>query len=224
MVTGPKIFLAGMQYPAGRGGQSMQNAEVPGRHSRRREVCMKTKVIAVAAVVVAAAMWTATVSAQRPGGLGPRGGGQGQGQGLGMMGRGPGGPGGPAGRGGAGPMLAGLGLSEEQQTQVKALFESERAAEEQNRQAMGELRQQLHAAVFAATVDQGAVSSLQAKIVAAEQAQLSRHVQTQLTLSGILTPEQRAKVAAHQGRGGRGPGGEGGGRGPRGPRGPRGGR
>lgn len=188
---------------------------------------MKKHLVMSGVVVMGLVFAAATINAQRPGGFGPRGGGQGlgpgQGQGLGagqgrlgMMGRG-----GPAGRGGgAGFMLAGLGLTDAQQEQVKSLFESERAANQQSMQAIGELRQQLHAAVFAPTVDQTAVSALQAKIVAAEQAQLSRHVQTQLTLSGILTPEQRAKVAARQGRGGRGPGNGGDdGRGPRGPRG-----
>lgn len=180
------------------------------------------KQLAFAGVVVAGLVLTmAVANAQRPGGSGPGGGlgqgvgqgqgpgqGQGFGPGFGRQGGGPGGPGrGMFGRGGGpGMMLAGLDLSAAQQEQVKALFESERETNQAGQQAIGEARQALHAAIFANVVDNGAVAALQAKIVAAEQAQLSRHVQTQLTMSGILTADQRAKVLTHRGRGGRGPG------------------
>ncbi len=175
------------------------------------------KHLAVAGVVAAVLVTSmAVVAAQRPGGLGPRGGGFGPGQGQGMglgqgagqgqgFGRRGGGPGGPMlGRGGPGMMLMGLDLSSEQQAQVKTLFESEREANQAGRQAVAEARQALHAAIFANVVDPGTIAGLQEKIAAAEQAQLKRSVDTQLTLSGILTPEQRAKVLARDGRGGRG--------------------
>ena len=183
------------------------------------------KQLAFAGVVVAGLVLTmAVANAQRPGGRGPGGGlgqgvgqgqgpgqgfgqGQGFGPGMGRQGGGPGGRGAMFGRGGGpGMMLAGLDLSAAQQEQVKALFESERETNQAGQQAIGDARQALHAAIFANVVDNGAVAALQAKIVAAEQAQLSRHVQTQLTLSGILTADQRAKVLTHRGRGGRGPG------------------
>lgn len=175
------------------------------------------KQMAFAGVVVAGLVLTmAVASAQRPGGGPGQGVGQGQGLGQGMgpgfgrQGGGPGGPGGPGrgmfGRGG-GPamMLAGLDLTAAQHEQVKALFESEREAKQAGQQAIGEAREALHAAIFANVVDHGAVTAVQAKITAAEQAQLAREVQVQLTLSGILTADQRAKVLEHKGRG-RGPG------------------
>ena len=170
----------------------------------------------VAAVLVAT---VAVTSAQRPGGMGPRGGGMGQGlgpgqgfgpgqgqglgQGFGRRGGGPGGPGGPMfGRGG-GPamMLAGLDLTSDQQAQVKALFESERDANQAALESLAEARHALHAAIFANVVDPGAVAALQTKIGAAEQAQLARHIQMQTALSGILTADQRAKMLARGGRG-----------------------
>ena len=163
------------------------------------------KLLTFAGVVVAGLVVTMAVAhAQRPGGMGRlgMGPGQGPGQGFGRMGGGPGGGGPMFGRGG-GPamMLAGLDLSADQQAQVKTLFESERDSHQANMKALAEARQALHAAIFANTVDSGAVASLQAKVAAAEQAQLAAQVQTQLTLAGILTPDQRAKLAARGGRG-----------------------
>lgn len=159
------------------------------------------KLMAVAVVVVAGLGWTMAVAhAQLPGGgPGPQGGGGRQG--IGRLGGGPGGPGG-AGRGaGPGINLAALNLSDDQQTQVKALFESERATNQANALAVMEARAALRAAVFAPTVDSNALTGLQAKVSAAEQAQLASEVQSELTLAGILTPEQRAKVASHRGPG-----------------------
>lgn len=143
--------------------------------------------------------------------MGPRGGGAGIGQGLGPgqgVGRGGfrGGPGGPGfgGMGGRGPMmLAGLDLTDDQQARVKALLDGERDANQDGAKALQEARRALHDAIFANAVDGGAIAALTAKVAAAEKAQLERHVQTQQALAGILTPEQRATLAA---RGGRGPG------------------
>lgn len=166
------------------------------------------KQLAFAGVVVAALVVTMAVThAQRPGGMGRLGGGPGQGpgqgfgQGFGRMGGGPGGP--MFGRRGGGPgmMLAGLNLTTDQRAQVKTLFESERDSHQAGMKALAEARQALHAAIFAPVVDSGAVAALQAKIAAAEQAQLAARVQTQLTLAGILTPDQRAKLLARGGRG-----------------------
>jgi Spy/CpxP family protein refolding chaperone len=105
--------------------------------------------------------------------------------------------------GGPGMVLRGLDLTDDQQSQVKALFESERDAAKAGAEAVFTARQALHAALFANVVDSGAVASLQAKVAAAEQTELAREVQTQLALSNILTADQRAKVLARGGRGGR---------------------
>ncbi len=137
------------------------------------------KHLAFAGVVVAGLVVTmAVVQAQRPGGMGRFG-------------------------GAPGMMLAGLNLSADQQAQIKTLFEAERDSRRAGMRALADARQALHAAVFANAVDAGAVAALQAKVIAAEQAQLAARVQTELTLAGILTPDQRAKLLA---RGGRGPG------------------
>lgn len=197
---------------------------------------MKKQLIYAGVVMVGLVATMAVAHAQRPGGLGPRGGagqgvgqgqgpgpgqglgqGQGPGQRLGRMGRGPGGPGGPmfarggrGGRGGPGLMLAGLGLTDDQKTQVKALFEGEREATKGDAQALREARQALHAAIFGG--GNADVAGLQAKLLAAEQAMLAHRIANQTALAGILTAEQKAKLLARGGgRGpGRGPGGGGG--------------
>lgn len=173
---------------------------------------MKKQLLFAGAVVAGIVLSAAAINAQRPGGLGPRGGagiGQGLGPGQGqVVGRGGfrGGPGGPGfGRmGGRGPMmLGGLDLTDDQKAKVKTLFESEREANQDGAKALNDARQALRDAIFANAVDGGAIANLTAKVAAAEKAQLERHVQTQQALAGILTPEQRAKLAE---RGGRGPG------------------
>jgi Spy/CpxP family protein refolding chaperone len=180
------------------------------------------KQMALAGAVVAILVGTiAVANAQRPGGVGPqgRGGaqmGQGMGQhpalGFGRFGGGPGGRDGRPGRpGAAGIMLRGLDLTEDQQTHVKALLESQREANQAGMKAVAEARQALHAAVFGAA-GSGSIADLQAKLSAAEQAQLARRVEAQIALAGILTPEQKAKLLERGGRGGRGPGGPGNGR------------
>lgn len=162
---------------------------------------MKKNLMTAGAVAAGLVLMMAVASAQGPGqGFGPRGGGQGMGQGMGRQSGGPGGP--MFGRGG-GPrmMLAGLNLTNDQQAQVKSLMESERDVTQASARALAEARGALHAAIFANTVDTGAVAALQAKVAAAEQAQLAQEVQTQLAVAGILTPDQRAKMAARSGRG-----------------------
>lgn len=164
---------------------------------------MKKQLLFAGAVVAGIVLSAAAIDAQRPGGLGPRGGagiGQGPGPGVGRGGF-RGGPG--LGRGGGrGPMmLGGLDLSDDQKATVKALFDSERDANQDGVRVLHDARQALHDAIFANAVDGGAIASLTATVAAAEKAQLERHVQTQQALAGILTPEQRAKLADRRGRG-----------------------
>lgn len=177
---------------------------------------MKKHMVFAGVLVAGLVMSIAVANAQRPGGMGLRGGrqgqvvGQGPGQGFGpgagrfgggpggQFGRGPGGPGMGRGRGAGLMMLAGLDLTEQQKTQVKSLFESQRDAGHGDMQALIEARQALHGALFANVVDAGAIAGLQAKVAAAEQAQLEKHVKNQLALSAILTSEQRATLLARQ--------------------------
>jgi Spy/CpxP family protein refolding chaperone len=112
-------------------------------------------------------------------------------------------------RGGFGP-LAGLDLTESQQTQLRELLEGERAGGRESAKALGDARKALHDAIFAASPDTNAIAAAQSAVVAAETAALADHVQAQSAIAKILTPEQRAKLAERGDRAGRGP------RGPRG--------
>jgi Spy/CpxP family protein refolding chaperone len=130
-------------------------------------------------------------------------------QGPGRMGRGFGGPGVRGqGPGGPGPMamLQQLNLTEQQREQVKALMDERR--DQRPGANMQELQKELHAAVFADTVDLAKIEQLKGAIASAEAAMLSARIDTHVKISQILTAEQRAKArelpARGPGRGRRG--------------------
>ena len=128
-----------------------------------------------------------------------------QGPGRGM-GRGFGGPGGP---GRIGPVFQRLDLTDAQREQIKAIMEERR--ESRPGANMMELQKQLQAALLADAVDNAKIEQLKAAITSAEAAMLSARIETELKISQLLTPEQRAKarelIAQGPGAGfGRGPG------------------
>jgi Spy/CpxP family protein refolding chaperone len=121
--------------------------------------------------------------------------------------RGPGmrGPGGPGGRG----MMPGImrELTEEQRTQVRAIFE-ERRGQRQAPAAHEPLRRELEAELLADVPNDQKIEELKAQILAAHAEGLSRHIDVQKRIAQVLTPEQRAKarerLAQHPERRGRG--------------------
>ena len=153
---------------------------------------MKKTLLALAALAAVTAL--APLAAQAP-------------QVPGRMGRGFGGPG-IGGPGGPQAVLRQLDLTDQQREQIKVLMTERR--QEQPGARMRELQQQLHAAVFADTVDAAKIEELKTAIASAEAELLAARIDTQVKISQILTPEQRAKArefvanAPARGRGRRG--------------------
>lgn len=153
---------------------------------------MKKTLLAVAALAAVTAF--APLAAQAP-------------QVPGRMGRGFGGPG-MGGPGGGPAVLRQLNLTDQQREQIKVLMNERR--QEQPGAKMRELQQQLHTAIFADTVDMAKLEALKTAIASAEADLLAARIETQVKISQILTPEQRAKArelvanAPARGRGRRG--------------------
>lgn len=153
---------------------------------------MKKTLFAVAALAAVTAF--APLAAQAP-------------QVPGRMGRGFGGPG-MGGPGGGPAVLRQLNLTDQQREQIKVLMNERR--QEQPGAKMRELQQQLHTAIFADTVDMAKLEALKTAIASAEADLLAARIETQVKISQILTPEQRAKArelvanAPARGRGRRG--------------------
>src|SRR5215211_406914 len=123
--------------------------------------------------------------------------GPGSGQRPGGPGRGPGGPGAPGGPGGA-PGILGMvnhleDLTDAQREQLRALAEEARKAGDPG-EAMRTAEQNLHAAVFADTVDLHAIEVAKAAVNAAHAAQLDNRVAMMLKVAQILTPAQRKEL------------------------------
>jgi Spy/CpxP family protein refolding chaperone len=135
-----------------------------------------------------------------------------QGQGPGQQGRrGFGGPGGPGGRG-LGPVIM-QDLTPEQRSQVKAIMDEQRTAE-QGPPADVKLRRDLEAELLADTPNDQKIEDLKQQILVAQAEGLSRHIAVQKRIAQVLTPEQRAKArerlaeGPREGRGRQGRGGE----------------
>lgn len=141
---------------------------------------MKRFVLLAATAIAIAAAGSVSVIAQ------PQGFGRGPGRGMG-----PGGPG-PMG------VLQRLDLTDEQRTEIKALLE-ERKAEAPEQKVM-DLQKQLHEAIFAATPDTAKISEIKTAIDAAASEALDDRVALQLKIAQVLTPEQREKARAFEGR------------------------
>jgi periplasmic protein CpxP/Spy len=135
------------------------------------------KVIAAAAVAVAAVAGGASVFAQGgPGGFRHRG------------------FGGPFGREGVGLPLRALDLTEEQRTQVKGIFEQHR---DEGRKAAERVRAAFRAqqdAVTAMPVDEGAIRAKSAELAAAQADAAIVRARIHGAVFQVLTPEQQQKA------------------------------
>ena len=121
----------------------------------------------------------ATLGAQPPAGGQGRAG-QGMGQGMRGQGMGPGGPGG-------GPMAA-LKLTADQQQQMQALMQTERAQHQAAMQQVRELRTRLHQALYGGDTPDPEALTLASEIAGI---QAKVRVQMQMAAVAVLTPEQR---------------------------------
>ena len=91
-------------------------------------------------------------------------------------------------------MAAQLGLSEDQQQQIKAIHESEHAALAQLRQQLKGGMAQLRLLGQAEPFDEAAVRNLAASLAAARSEMMVTQARVQSRIRALLTPEQRAKA------------------------------
>ncbi|MET0556868.1 MAG: Spy/CpxP family protein refolding chaperone [Vicinamibacteria bacterium] len=102
---------------------------------------------------------------------------------------------GPHGRGGAGFRgFRGLDLTEEQRTQVKAIFEEQRKASEPQRAQMHELRKQMREQLDSGKADASAIGQLAIQTHAIGSQLHEGRERAFERVSAILTPEQKAKL------------------------------
>jgi Spy/CpxP family protein refolding chaperone len=99
-------------------------------------------------------------------------------------------------------MARALNLTDAQQTQIKAILETARAADEPNKTKMDEVHKQLEAATANGQFDEAQVRAL-----ANQQAQLMadsivEHERTKSKIYAVLTAEQRVKADEMHKRGG----------------------
>jgi Spy/CpxP family protein refolding chaperone len=102
-------------------------------------------------------------------------------------------------------MLRGVDLTDAQREQIRAIVTEQRTGEDSMRK-LGELRRELHTAIFADTPDPARIEQLKGAIVEAEAAALAARIEHQLKIAQVLTPDQRAKVREMPGPGPRGRG------------------
>jgi Spy/CpxP family protein refolding chaperone len=96
--------------------------------------------------------------------------------------------------------LGRLELTEDQQSKLKALVEADRQAQS-GTPADGQLRRELHTAIYADSPDAATIADLQQRVAAALAARHARQVALEQQIAQILTPEQRAQVRERAGRG-----------------------
>lgn len=164
-----------------------------------RRLSMKSLMIAGAVLLASTAV---LAGGHGRGGMGPRG--------PGCMGGGPGGGMGP----GFGPRAAQeLGLSAEQRKQGEELKAKLEAQIAPVRAQLDAKRGELQALWSAANPDRRAILAKQVEMDSLRDGLRTAHVDFRLAMMKLLTPEQRAKAAAHRGGPGRGQGphGDGGG-------------
>jgi Spy/CpxP family protein refolding chaperone len=164
---------------------------------------LKSKRVFGGALLAAALMLTGLVGFAQQGGPPP-----------GMEGHphGHGGPGGPPGGGDLfGPMGRELNLTDAQRAQIKQLEDSFRDSTKSLLEKMRSLHESEMASLISGTFDEAAVRAA-AQERAAVQVELDvAHAKLMSQILGVLTAEQKAKLAEmHQRMGQRHPGGEGG--------------
>lgn len=147
---------------------------------------MRKKIIALMGVLVGTSVM-AVAFAQGPQGPPP---GRGQGMGPGM---------GP----GPGRIKAELGLTDEQETQLRKLHLDQRKAQIRRRADLQVARMDLQELLAAKTVDDKAVAAKMKEINDLAAAGLKAHVDGQLGMRKVLTPEQVEKMKQLHNRPGR---------------------
>jgi periplasmic protein CpxP/Spy len=88
-----------------------------------------------------------------------------------------------------------LNVTDAQKTQLEALAKSQRDAMGQAREAHQALHQEMLALLKQPTLDDAAVQTLRAKVLAHHQEMLAKRWQAGVDMARLLTPEQRQKLA-----------------------------
>lgn len=89
-----------------------------------------------------------------------------------------------------------LGLTDEQQAQLKAQREQSQKENQATRQELKAKNQELRQELEKAAIDEAKVNGLVSEITALEGKKLSQHVSGVIAMKKILTPEQEAKMKA----------------------------
>jgi Spy/CpxP family protein refolding chaperone len=103
--------------------------------------------------------------------------------------------GGPLG-GFGGHMLDLVDATDAQRSQIKSIFQAARQDLSGQRETGAKLRQQLAALYAAPNIDAAAIESLRQQMSAQHEAASKRMSQASIDAARVLTPEQRAKIAA----------------------------
>lgn len=139
------------------------------------------KAASMLALVVAMAAGGASMASAQPGPGGPGGP-----RGFGRFG-GPGGPGGPG-------EFFGLGLTDQQREQIRALYEQHKTELQAAREAVRTARDAQEKALDAATLDEGAVRAAATQLASAEADMLILNAKIKAEAVQLLTPDQLAKL------------------------------
>lgn len=94
-------------------------------------------------------------------------------------------------------MLSQIGATDEQRARIEQITRSARDEARAGREAGMALREQMAALMAQPSIDAGAVEALRQQMVARHDEASQRRTQTMLEIAQVLTPEQRAQVAAH---------------------------
>lgn len=106
-----------------------------------------------------------------------------------------GGPGGPGGhRGPGGRMFERLNLTDDQKTQIKALHEKAMTDSKPYFDQLHSIHQQIHQLVEGGQFNEDAIRALAARQAAAETELTVIRIRTEMAVSNVLTPEQKAKM------------------------------
>jgi Spy/CpxP family protein refolding chaperone len=114
------------------------------------------------------------------------------------------GAGGPSGMmmGGLSPMaLRHLQLSESQRAEIRAAVQQHREAHQSQFEELRNLRRELRQALTAETADRGRIEVVKQQIAAAVAQTVPAQIDLQVHIAGILTAEQRQRLAAMEERG-----------------------
>ena len=90
-------------------------------------------------------------------------------------------------------MMKKLGLTEEQATQLKTHFKSSKTKQKAQREKVGGLKEQLHAAFTTYPVDKAKINQLKEQWIAAKGELKAMHIDSKLFMVSMLTEEQHKK-------------------------------